>query len=74
MATNLENLRTRRTAVITELAAITSTSAGGKPDSRDGGVAHTAYRLSLYEELDKLNELIAHEESGAFEVLTEYEP
>ncbi len=59
--TVLADLKTRRTAVAAELAALSSTSPGGKPTySKEGqSVDHVGYRRSLYEELDKLDELIA---------------
>ena len=58
MATYLENLTTRRNAVAAELAAITSTSAGGKPDAGKSGIGHVAYRSSLLQELEQLDKLI----------------
>jgi hypothetical protein len=69
MPTDLENLQTRRSAIVAELAALTGESAGGKPSySIDGQqVDHTAYRLSLYEELERLDRLIAAA-NGPFEV------
>jgi hypothetical protein len=53
MPTDLENLLTRRTTILAELAALTPSASGGKPTySLDGQhVDHTRYRLSLYEEL-----------------------
>lgn len=70
MATDLNNLQTRRSAILAELAAMTSESSGGKPSySIDGQkVDHTAYRLSLYEELERIDRLIAAA-SGPFEVV-----
>ena len=61
MATDLENLITRKSAILDELAKLTSSSAGGKPSySIDGqSVDHVEYRHSLYQELAKINELIA---------------
>ena len=58
---DLDNLLTRRSNVIAELAAMTSTASGGKPSySIDGQqVDHVAYRKSLYEELALLNQQIA---------------
>ena len=58
MATELENLKTRRANVAQELADIVSTSAGGKPDDSATGIAHTKYRLSLYQELKDINAAI----------------
>jgi len=58
---DLENLLTRRSNVIAELAAMHSAASGGKPSySIDGQeVDHVAYRKSLYEELAQLNQQIA---------------
>jgi hypothetical protein len=68
---DLANLLARRSNVIAELAAMNSTSSGGKPSySIDGQqVDHVAYRKSLYEELALLNQQIAvlqgpYEEQG----------
>jgi hypothetical protein len=69
--TDLDNLLTRRSNIIAELAAMNSTASGGKPSySIDGQeVDHVAYRKSLYEELALLNRQIAvlqgpYEEQG----------
>ena len=61
MATNAENIATRIAAVLAELAAMTSTSAGGKPTYTIDGqmVDHVGYRRSLLEELKMLQELQA---------------
>ncbi len=58
---DLDNLLTRRSNVIAELAAMNSSASGGKPSySIDGQeVDHVAYRKSLYEELALLNQQIA---------------
>jgi len=58
---DLENLLTRRSNVIAELAAINSSANGGKPSYTIDGqtVDHVAYRKSLYEELAMLNRQIA---------------
>lgn len=64
MATDLENLRTRRSTIYSELAALSSK----KTYSIDGqSVDHNAFRKSLLEELAKINELIAAAE-GPWEV------
>jgi hypothetical protein len=59
MATDAENLLTRRTAILAELAALDSTKAGGKPNTTGGGdkvsIDHVGYRKSLYEELAMIN-------------------
>lgn len=55
MATDLDNLKTRRTAITTELASLV-----GKPSySIDGqSVQWNEYRKSLLDEFKSLNELI----------------
>jgi hypothetical protein len=60
MATDLENLATRRSAIYAELAAMTSASSGGKPNySADGeSVDHVGYKASLYAELAQIDQLI----------------
>lgn len=75
MATVAQNLATRKAAIAAELAAMVSTSAGGKPTySIDGqSVSHTEYRLSLYEEMAKLDALIAAAE-GPCEIIGEAVP
>jgi hypothetical protein len=68
MATDLENLTARRTAVIAELAAISSATAGGMPNN-PSGVDHQGYKKSLYDELASLNPLIAQAD-GPIEIVT----
>lgn len=59
MATLLENLKTRRDAIGVELAALTSSLAGGKPNSTmQGGADHVGYKDGLYRELKDLTEQI----------------
>lgn len=78
MATYIENLRARRTAVAAELAALDASQPGGLPDigGRDGGtdVKHQEYKMNLYAELEKLDKLIADaalsDDAGPFEVET----
>ncbi len=71
MATDLENLQTRRSAILTELAALDSTKAGGNPNATGSGdgIDHTGYKQSLYDELRQINELIAAAE-GPWEVMS----
>lgn len=61
----LENLRTRRATVAAQLAAMTVSTIGGKPNANtaDGGttVDHVGYRRSLLEELKMLDEAIMRE-------------
>jgi len=70
MATDLENIQSRRSAILTELAALSSSVAGGKPNSQAGGIDHVGYKDSLYRELDRLNELISPL-TGPMEIITE---
>ena len=61
----LEDLRTRRATVAAQLAAMTVSTIGGKPNANtaDGGttVDHVGYRRSLLEELKMLDEAIMRE-------------
>jgi hypothetical protein len=61
----LSDLRTRRATVAAQLAAMTLTSVGGKPNAMtaDGGtsVDHVGFRKSLLEELKMLDEAIIRE-------------
>jgi len=70
MASDLDNLLTRRSTLLAELAAIGPGTSGGKPTySIDGqSVDHTAYRMSLYQELELLERQIATR-NGPFEVV-----
>jgi hypothetical protein len=59
--TDLENALARKSSILRELAAMDSEAPGGRPDVRSGiggSVEHRAYRLSLYDELERLNEYI----------------
>ena len=55
----IAQLKTRRDAICTELAALTETAAGGKPNSQLGGIDHVGYKDGLYRELREIEELIA---------------
>lgn len=60
MATLLENLTTRRDAIGVELAALTATGAGGKPNHNGQHVVdHVGYKDGLYRELAAIDDLIA---------------
>lgn len=61
MPSDLDNLRTRRSNLLAELAALNAAASGGKPSySLDGQqIDHTQYRLSLYDELDAITRQIA---------------
>ncbi len=58
MATDLENLQTRKSAILTELAAIDTNAAGGLPNSQAAGVDHQGYKAGLYAELKEINSQI----------------
>lgn len=62
MATMLANLLARRTAICVELAALSSSAAGGKPNTSGDGVNvdHVGYKDGLYRELAELDKLIAN--------------
>jgi len=70
-STVLEKLQARRDAILDELAAMTSASAGGKPDSTQGGIQHVAYKKSLYEELEMITKQLATSFNDPFEVVVE---
>jgi len=66
----LVDLQTRLAAIDAQLAAMTTATAGGKPNVQGGGmgtVDHVAYRKSLYEERKMLLEQIEIEQ-GQWEV------
>jgi hypothetical protein len=61
MASDLENLQTRKSAILAELAALTSSTAGGRPNINGGGmgvVDHVGYKRGLYDELKEINSQI----------------
>lgn len=66
MATDYQNLLTRRSAICAELAALTATAAGGKPNASggSGAVDHVGYKDGLYRELETINGLLASLESS----------
>ncbi|MBC8868019.1 MAG: hypothetical protein H8E44_01310 [Planctomycetes bacterium] len=68
-ATEVTNLQTRRAAIIAELAALDATKAGGVPNAIGGveEIDHQGYKQGLYDELARINELIA-QVSGPWEV------
>ncbi len=77
MPSDLENLTARKSAIYAELAAISSTTAGGRPNINGGGmgtVDHMGYKKSLYEELDKINGLIESASEGPWEIALEGRP
>lgn len=83
MPTDIQNLKTRRSAIYNELAALSSTAAGGKPNQSGAGtgVDHVGYKDGLYRELREIEELldrIRNDEDaggdGAWEVTSEAVP
>jgi hypothetical protein len=59
--TDLANAKTRRGAILVELAAIATTTAGGLPNSVGAvgvRVDHVGYKAGLYVELEALNKII----------------
>jgi hypothetical protein len=70
MATDLENVTARKTAVLLELASLSRSMSGGKPNINGGGagtVDHVGYKASLYAELRELDLQITMLQ-GPFEV------
>lgn len=63
-------LQTRRDAILDELAAMSSSTAGGKPNSTQGGIDHMAYKKSLYDELAQIKQQLAMY-ADPFEVIVE---
>jgi hypothetical protein len=58
MASDYENLTTRKSAILAELAALSSSTAGGRPNINSGGagtVDHVGYKDGLYRELKEIN-------------------
>lgn len=64
MATDLANLITRRNNITAELAALTSSAAGGLPNAGKSGIDHVGYKDGLYRELETINRLIASADDG----------
>ena len=72
METDLENLQTRRSNILTELASLAAANPGGRPNIGGGAggiVDHVGYKDGLYRELENLNRLIA--QLDHFEFLSE---
>ena len=77
MATYIENLEARKLAIAEELAAMSSTAAGGKPDSGKSGIGHVAYKDGLYRELEMIEAAITRAalnatdgNAGIFEIVS----
>jgi len=68
MSTYLQNLIARRDAIGVELAALDATKSGGKVNASLDGESHDhlGYKRGLYDELIKINSLIAAAD-GPFE-------
>jgi hypothetical protein len=68
---DLTNLLARRSAIYSQLAAMTTTSPGGGPNTTGEGVSvdQVGYRKSLLDELNQLNEQISIV-GGAFQYVT----
>lgn len=64
MATDIENLQTRKSAVLAELAAIDTDAPGGLPNSQASGVDHQGYKAGLYAELREIDSLITAAEGS----------
>jgi len=61
MATLVQNLQTRRDAIGVELAALSTTGAGGLPNaSGPNAVDHVGYKDGLYRELETIDKLLEH--------------
>lgn len=73
MASDLQNLVARRSAILTELAACSLGSAAGGINSQAAGIDHAAYKRGLLEELRAINEVIAVVE-GPWECVEEGRP
>ena len=74
MATLVENLIARRNAIGVELAALSTTKAGGLPNASGAGtgIDHVGYKDGLYRELEQINKQISMLDSdGAWEVTSE---
>lgn len=76
MATDLENLRARRSTIYAELAALNSQKIGGNANTSGAGTNpdHVGYKDGLYRELKELAEqekLLIALSDDAFEVTSE---
>lgn len=67
----LANLKARREQIGVELAELTKTAIGGKPNAGSANqVDHVGWRLSLYKELEEIDRQIARYEGGFAESVT----
>ena len=74
----VDDLKTRRDAIGVELAALSASAAGGKPNAAGpNAVDHVGYKDGLYRELREIQETLLElggltaDEVGAFEVISE---
>lgn len=70
----IDDLITRRNAIGVELAALSTTQAGGLPNESGAGTSidHVGYKDGLYRELAEITSLISQLDSdGAWEVTSE---
>lgn len=59
IADDIAALQTRRAQVIAEIAALTGTTIGGKPNTNGGAtVDHVGHRKSLHEELREIDQTL----------------
>jgi len=67
----LANLKARREQIGVELAELSKTEIGGKPNAGSANqVDHVGWRLSLYQELEVIDRQIARYEGGFAESVT----
>lgn len=69
LATLIANLKTRRAAVIAEISAISTSTAGGLPNNNGTGVNidHQGYKKGLYDELKTIQEQLISLDVGVVE-------
>ncbi len=69
MATVLENLKARREVLAQELADMDSTKPGGLPDhGGNQSVAHQAFLMNKYRQIETLNSLITSLETSGWSI------
>lgn len=69
LAAQRQDLLDRRSAITTELAALSTSTAGGLPNASGPGVNvdHQGYKRGLYEELKQINAMLASMDVGIVE-------
>ena len=67
MASDLENLKARRSNILARLAAMDGTGPGDRVDlqAMGSGSQHVAYKDGLYRELETIERLIAKADDGS---------